>query len=309
MVDRKSFGLKNENACIFGRKYKDQYMAYQDDYRRQFGVFPELDKKNKPFTALWDDPYNVYVALKKRGFYGAWFWHDYHGRFNKKLMMIYHTYKNEWSFINSINYSYRTLLDEIPGMDPQEQIVNDLGYRKDEQGNYYEGTWSNGTLVYGLMYLANQNLFCVGSFTSDSAPEFQGVCAKIDLNKRNDGNVTTSIGTFRMKDGLLSLYRSTAFIMVAKIKQSDLKSVTATIGNYDGGYAEGRFYSKTLGGDIRIGWALYKDGEVKREGGGFFDMALHTLLGLYMMPYFMLKFTYGIPFWLIYKAIQKSNWN
>ena len=309
-VNGRSFGLKNENACIFGRKNKDQYMIYQNNYREQYGVFPELDLKNNPFSALWDDAYLLYTGLKARGFYGAWFWHDDHGHFNKRLKTMYHTYKREWSFLGSINLSYRTLFEEVPAMPPQERIIDSLGYRKDEDGNYYEGTWDNGELIYGLMYLAKQNIFCVGRFRNGMVREFHGVTINLGVNQKKTGNVTTSIGIFKADGDELTLYRDLSLTVVASCKNGDMKSIDATVGKYDGGYETGRFYTKSVysNDDIKIGWDRYKDGEVVKSSGGIFDILLHFVLGMYMTAYFMMKFTYGLLIWPIYRAIQKKNW-
>ena len=51
-VSGKDFGMKSKNDCIVNQRNKDKYKAYQSDYREQYGVYPELDIKNKPFYKI-----------------------------------------------------------------------------------------------------------------------------------------------------------------------------------------------------------------------------------------------------------------
>ena len=134
-------------------------MEYQNNYREIYGVYPELDRIHNPYTARWDDVYKACCFLRKSGFYGALYYHDLHNRYRRRLKRIYENYSKEWFFLISIDLEHRTIMSDIQSMSPTKNIVNDLGYCKAENGNYYEGTWANNSFVYGLVYLAEQNVF------------------------------------------------------------------------------------------------------------------------------------------------------
>lgn len=311
-VTCRDFGLKNPEHHIVSQKYKDKYLTYQDDYRKQYGIFPELDIQNRPFTALWDEVYDAYKLLKKRGFYGAWYYHDYHGRFNSKFTQLYHAYKKEWSFLNTVGLNNRTFLIDIADMEPQEYIRNNLGYRKDKNGNYYEGTWENGKLIYGLVYLSQTNTVLVGEIHYNAKTECHGVswCFSDQIKNcsaNTDQKVRTVLGISAVEENRSYLYQSTGFFMDGVIKNGNFLGFDAYIGNYDEGYENGRFYNKEVSDEIRITWAKFKDGGIVSNANGF-HIFLHLILALYMIPYYIMKFTYFLPFYLIYKAVQKSNW-
>ena len=309
-ANRKDFGLDSERACVVGLKNKDKYMSYQDEYREKFGVFPELDKINNPFCAPWSDVYEVYKSLQKRGFYGAWCYHDLHGYFNKRLRGIYEEYRNEWSFLISVDYSYRSYFDDIQQMSPQKSIVNNLGFVKDENGNYLEGTWVDDKLIYGLVYVAETNSVFVGRFDKD------GLAYGVEMTKvetKNDLKVETVIGTYKSNKDCFQLYDSICLnietvVKKRKDKTGEIETVTAVIGKYVQGYAEGRFYLKEISNDIRIRWDKYKDGEIKSSMKLGINMIPRIYIAILMMMYFMLKFTYGWLIFPIYRSIQKKNW-
>ena len=81
---QKEFGLSNTNACIRGEKYLDKYREYRDDYKSDYGVYPEFDIINNPFTACDAFVYEELCNCRRRGFIGAWYYHDLHGKFNKR---------------------------------------------------------------------------------------------------------------------------------------------------------------------------------------------------------------------------------
>jgi len=312
-VGLKDFGLKNENACLEGRKYKDKYAEYQKRYRSEYGVFPELDRKNNPFTALYDDVYYACKNLRRRGFYGALFYHDIHGFFNKRLKRIYNTYKKEWSFMIGTVANIRDTFFRFVNSAPGDYITNDLGFRIDENDNYYEGTWSDGKLVYGLIFFQKAKTFFVGEISygdrTGSLPEYIGVLYSFNNNiHKKTLDTRMQIGKFFEKNGEIIPYAETVLTFDTSSKNDVMKHMEATVGNYEDGYEIGKFYFKNFSdGDPSIGSEIYKADGRKRERS-FIYWGLHFVLGLYMFVYYVMKFTYILPFFLIYKLIQKKNW-
>lgn len=309
-VSRKDFDLKSERACVFGRKNKDKYMAYQDEYRARFGVFPELDKINNPFIAPWSDAYELYKGLQKRGFDGAWFYHDLHGFFNKRLKKMYNEYQPEWSFMMSIDIEYRNLVEEIAALSPGDRIVNGLGSRKEQNGNYYEGTWINGALVYGLLYFAESGALVVGSISDGNI--IRGACLIKEATK-NQAECRLLMGIFKETANFCRLYDSSCLSIniTKKVRNGEAigdGEIEATVGQFEDGYEQGRFYQKSFSDNIRIGWGDYKDGEIKRSFKLGFNVIPRLYIAIVMMPYFMIKYTYGLLIFPIYRAIQKKNW-
>ena len=49
---RRELGITAENEYIESKRKIDAYIAYQNEYKQKYGVFPELDKKNKPVTTF-----------------------------------------------------------------------------------------------------------------------------------------------------------------------------------------------------------------------------------------------------------------
>ena len=156
-------------------------------------------------------------------------------------------------------------MHDIPQMSPTEHIVDNLGYRKDENGNYYEGTWQNGVLIYGFVYLAEQNVFFVGSFDESGFSDCCGVQADLGDANRTKRQITTTVGKFRVKNGTMSLYDSACLINYANvdIQKNELISLDSYVGQYVEGYAEGTFLNKELSDEIRIRWDKYRSGEIR----------------------------------------------
>ncbi len=309
MVSKKTFGLNSENECITGLKNKEKYMEYQDGYRNQYGVYPELDRINNPFTARWDDLYNMMCAYRKSGVDGALFYHDLHARFRKHLKKIYASHGNEWSFLLTLSLEHRSTLVDIPQLKPGEKIVNNLGYRVDEEGNYFEGTWKNGTLIYGLVYLSNSNIFYVGSFDESGRSDCQGVAINLGKENKNKRQISTVASTFRLKNGTLTPFNSNCLITQANIKNETFESIDMHAGQYIDGYAEGLFINKEISDNIRVGWEKYKNGEVKSSLSSW-EMILRMIMALYMLMWYMIKYSYGLLFLILplYYHFRKKNW-
>lgn len=294
-VSEKDFGMKSKNDCLVNQRNKDKYKAYQSDYREQYGVYPELDIKNSPFFAIWNDCYNEYTQYKKSGFLNSWIYHDLRGQFNKKLKKLYHTYKKEWSFLISIDAE--ATVKKILTLPIEEKIVDGLGYKKEENGDYYEGTWSDGKLVYGLFYNSAQGVIFVGKIsTNASVKEYHGVIC---------GDKVLNVGISFKKEDTLIPYKGISFTAAA-----NNGTEFAIIGSYEEGYAHGKFYSKYFYRDgIKFVYERYKDGESTYTSGSAFGF-WHFILAITnpVMIYFIIKFTYGLPIYLIYRAHQKRNW-
>ena len=308
-VNGSNFGLKGERACISGMKNKELYMKYQNDYREKYGVYPELDCIHNPYTARWNEVYQLCCSLRKAGVDGALFYHDLHNRYRRRLSRIYENYSKEWSFLISIDLEYRTTMNDIPSMSPIRNIVDNLGYCKSENGNYYEGTWQNGSLVYGLVYLAKQNVFFVGSFDESGCSDCCGVVVDLGKSINKKHQVTTMVGKFRIKNDQLSFYNSDCLINKVTIKNNDLSSVDSYLGQYVDGYAEGIFINKEISDNIRIRWDKYKDGEVKSSMSAI-EVIPRTLMMMYILVWFLVKYVYGMGLFITpaYYILRKKNW-
>ena len=308
-INGKTFGLKNERACIEGKSKKEKYMEYQNEYRAEYGVFPELDCIHKPFTARWDDVYNLCCMLRKPGVGGALYYHDLHSRYRSRLKKIYEAYSREWAFLLSIDPDNRTTLIDIAQMNPDERIVNNLGYRKDENGNYYEGTWENGHLVYGLVYLAEYDLYFVGSYDESGSTNCSGVALNYGQPDKKKRDIQTMVGNFRVKNGAFCLYDSWGMINVAHCKHDEVVSIDSQIGLFENGYAEKTFIEKEWSDDVRISWTKYRDGDVKASMSGLENIP-RTLMMFYMLVWYLVKYVHGCMFFItpLYYIIRKKNW-
>lgn len=309
VVNEKSFGLKGARACISGLRNKEKYMEYQDSYREEYGVYPELDRIHNPFIAKFDDVYSICCELRKSGVWGALLYHDLHNRYRRKLKHIYENYSREWSFLITIDLSYRKTMVEIPQMLQGEHIVNGLGYRKDEQGNYYEGTWQDGRFVYGLVYLADQDVYFVGSFDESGQSECRGVAADLGEEKKNKRTVQTLAGVFKLKNGDLSLYNDIFLNNLANIKNDEFVSMDSYVGRYEDGYIEGTVINKEISDEIRIRWDKYKDGE-KTSGSAGWEMMPRILMMFYVAIWYLFKFVHCSAFLItpLYYYFRRKNW-
>lgn len=311
-VSRKDFGIKDPDHCMNSQKCKDKYNEYQQDYRAEFGVYPELDKINNPLTVLWSEPYDTYRAIMKRGFWGELFYHDVHARVNKRVKKFYHAYKKEWSFTVSLDMSRSTYFSDVKSLTPMEKIENGLGIRVDENGNYYEGTWKNGVLTYGFIYFSEQDTYFVGSIeeNNDGITVYDGVVINISVTnkKKNITEITYGFGNFFVKKGEIRAYRGEIMCTNLTAKDNDIASFECEIGPFDDGYQNGKFIGKQFTNDnISVFINQYKDGELTHSAGCVF-MILHFFLGFYMFAYFLYKYIVFWPIVLIYRSFQKKNW-
>ena len=308
-VNDSSFGLNNSRACISGMRNKEKYMEYQNDYKKTYGVYPELDRIHNPYTARWDDIYQLCCFLRKPGIYGALYYHDLHNRYRRRLKRIYEKYSREWSFITSINLEYRNTLNDIKNVSMSKNISDNLGSCKTENGNYYEGTWKNDSLIYGLVYLAEQNIFYVGSFDESGRSDCCGVVVDLGEDNSKKRQVTTMVGSFRFKNGQLAPYNSECLVNNANIKNNELSSIDSFIGEYVDGYAEGTFINKEISDEVRIRWDKYRDGEVKSSMSSI-EVLPRTLMMFYTLIWYLVKYVYGMVLFItpLYYILRKKNW-
>ena len=308
-VNNATFGLKGKRACISGKRKKEQYMEYQDQYRAMYGVYPELDRIHNPFTARWDEIYDCFCALRKSGVDGALYYHDLHNRYRRRIRYIYEHYSWEWSFLISIGLDHRTILRDIPNMDPVKNIVNNLGYYKAENGNYYEGTWQNGCLVYGLVYLAEQDVFFAGSFDESGRSDCRGVTVDFGDMTKKQRQITIVAGNFRVKNGSMSLYDSKYLCSITNIKNDELTSIDTYVGEYVEGYEEGTTINKEVSDNIRIRWDKYKEGEIKSSQSSI-EVLPRTLMMFYMLVWYLFKYVHLSVFFItpLYYILRKKNW-
>lgn len=198
-LDKGNDVLKDARSC-------HKYEAYQQMYKKVCGVMPELDKIHNPVCAIIRD--NVFMPddiQKNRdksvgssilgvmknavnsgvelasghvggalagmgnaviegasGSVGTEHYWEFKRAFNDAI----EKYKYEYSLLCSYDLSF------INGLDVGEYFPKDnLGYRKTEDGTYYEGTWQNGELLYGLMRASNGSFVFVGSFDGGCTPD------------------------------------------------------------------------------------------------------------------------------------------
>ena len=306
---RKDFGIAGPNDCMQSEKCKDKYLEYQKQYREEIGVYPELDKKNNPLTALWDETYIVYRDIMKRGFWGDLCYHDVHALINKRVKQSYHKYKKEWSFMISIGLDRSDFVTSISEMEPTENINNDLGVRVDENGNYYEGTWENGALKYGFIYFKSCDMYFVGSINKNRSNEttYDGMRFCVRNIKAKNSEFYHSFGTFFFKKDELIPFEGLNMQIVDTIGNELIERV-CTVGHYDCGYAHGLFRGKIITANNRqIFVSKYKDGALKRSAGNLF-MVLHFFLMFYVFFYFLYKYFVFWPFVALYRYSQKRNW-
>lgn len=304
-ADRRDFGLSSESAYIEGDRFKDKYATYQYNYQQQYGVLPEFDLVNRPFTAMADDVYYFYKNLRKRGFYGAWFYHDVHGFLNQKLKKLYNQYKKEWAFIFGFAPAIVEEINNRIYSGVEEKIENGLGYRVMD-GIYYEGTWKNEKLIYGLMY--NHDVFFVGTFDYDAYDHtlFHGVELDVTQNKKEE-LMEITCGTLYMRNNSLVPYEGEAVY----VRGSTKDGISMNVCQYEEGYEHGKFYGKEMNpSGCRVSCAIMKDGDVKRtQGNNCLFQIIRILVSLeIMLGYYICKFTYGLPIYLIYRWHQKKNW-
>ena len=107
-----------------------------------------------------------------------------------------------------------------------------------------------------------------------------------------------------ISENYFGLYSDLCFI----ISEDKHDEYELYIGPYENKYENGTFYAKFLTSDgIKVSRIRYVDGE-KRGGLSCLEICVRSLLLFwYSFIAYMMIFTYGLPFFLIYKHIQKKK--
>lgn len=180
------FEVTEKDAILRKETRQDEYRRYRAKYKAARGVFPELDRINNPVVAICTDeafwPQDAAKgALKSIGkMYGSAMKGAFklgfalmgagggsegasdlieglgHGIGQNPELLLEFTRRFK-SIVEPHKYIYGLAcnpdcLPDIDNLYPRERIVDNLGYRFDEEnGIYYEGTWQDGELVYGMI--------------------------------------------------------------------------------------------------------------------------------------------------------------
>ena len=275
------FQLPNGNDILKDSRSHEEYEKYQRDYKTVMGVFPELDKKNFPVCAVPSkkvllpvDLKNSIKANKTKGmlqlFGGAALAALEIGTVNQDnvasamscingahlipifetdLEIAIHKFKYAYSLMFALNF------EAIDEMKPCEYFSeHSLGFKKSEDGRYYEGTWENGELLYGLTYIPGTGAF-IGTYADNQEPD-EGVMF--------DGT-NYQIGLF--KDGELDCLHGVE-ITVNVHDDDDDYAYIVEVGGFEKGRRNGLIlqYSQTKTGQVYINEGKFNYGdEVKQS--------------------------------------------
>ena len=190
------FELAEKDAILRKEARQDEYRRYRAKYKAARGVFPELDRINNPVVAVClDEAYwpqdAAKGALKSIGkMYGSAMKGAFKLGFalmgagggvdgaNDLIESVGHGMGQNPELLMEFTRRFKKIVEPhkfiyglacsncIPDLDnlyPRERIVDNLGYRYDEEnGIYCEGTWQNGELVYGIIYPRSMNMLFMG---------------------------------------------------------------------------------------------------------------------------------------------------
>ena len=214
------FKLPNGSDMIRDARSEKNYFEYRAEYKRVCGVMPELDKVNNPncavlcnYVFLPEDIKNAKKQGRKKvagesfdilmssnttdvickainlatNFVG----HELFPEFERAFDTAVSKYKYAYSLLLSHSLDY---IKELP---VGSYISSDnLGYRKTNEGDYFEGTWQDNEFLYGLCVPANESFAFIGTFGADGQPEegvmYDGSCS-MGLFKNNQLNCAHGI--------------------------------------------------------------------------------------------------------------------
>ena len=197
------YKLPSSGETLRDAREVHNYEVFRNEYKKATGVMPELDKINNPNCGIIADrmflPENV-KADKKKGAKGAR--KDIAGGVfdavtNQSMLgaaadligagisaasknigfELYPDFEQAFqTAVKKYKYAYSLLcsysLDFIDSLPAKSSFpMNNLGWMKDENGNYFEGTWQDGRLLYGLMRKGNGSFVFVGTFDANDEPE------------------------------------------------------------------------------------------------------------------------------------------
>lgn len=229
-----------ETDILSTKRDQHNYEMYQQQYKKTFGVYPELDKLNDPICALMAYEDHVFLPSKldkvvkesKRKGKNAVFKSvgnivsgaagigsvfdtsdishvasfsgtEHYTAFRSEFEDAIKKYKYAYSLILNLDFSYATNMGDC-------ELINDgLGYKKIGD-RYYEGTWENGLCTYGMMWITDIKYAFIGSFDENMLPD-EGVAMIIGKNGYEleaglftlvDFNKTENVGTLTARHGL-----------------------------------------------------------------------------------------------------------
>ncbi len=229
-----------ETDILSTKRDQHNYELYQQQYKKTFGVYPELDKLNDPICALmaYDDHVFLPSKLDKvvqeskrkgRGAIGAAIGNfalnvagvgsvfddsnmanvaslsgtEYYNAFRSEFEDAIRKYKYAYSLILNLDFSYASNMQDC-------EFINDgLGYKKLDN-RYYEGTWENGQCTYGLLWASDIKYAFIGTFDENMLPD-EGVAMILERSGYEleaglftlvDFNKSENIGTLTSLHGL-----------------------------------------------------------------------------------------------------------
>ena len=217
------FEAAEKNELIVSESRQMEYLAYRAQYRKQFGVLPELDKIHHPVTAVpmnnvfW--PTQSTAALSKNmlksfgslcggalklgggllspgsGILTEGF-QDVHAAISDSSVLNPEL-KAEFTrrfkaLIEPVQAAYGLLFDDdlLPDLTALEEgmhVTDGLGYCWNGE-TYLEGTWRGNDLIYGLAYFPDGRIF-IGDLSGD---DWYGVTIKdrtIDVGSCDDNGL------------------------------------------------------------------------------------------------------------------------
>lgn len=293
---RHNFKL-DKYGFLSGKAQKENYYHYQNEYFNLYGVRPELDLIRNPYYAISSEVDDFYQGGWKKTAIDALQNPDICNRFKKKFVRILEKYEKEFSFLTTRGFiNFKT---EIENMEVGTKISEEVGYLKDADGNYYEGTWKNNRLQYGLMYSVQSGVLFIGTFFNDSYSRFDGVAAFLS----EDGELRIAFGTQNIYENVSRLDADEAMVATMDLKTE--KGIIV-IGKYINGYEEGKMIAKNMeSGEVDS--LNYQDGEIKTAPVlCALGAVLRWFLGWYMLLFYMMYYVYFFIF-LIHLGVKKSK--
>ena len=280
-----NFELPNGNYLLSDDRSIKNYNLYREEYKVTYGVMPELDKINNPICAI--DTTSVFLPEdfkkdqaqsigKKAKNYLKNGWDigselmrgDFGGVMNgvlgslssthstehiREFISLYSKIIPEYQFAYSLLRTYDlSFIKDLPVGNYYSK--ENLGYSKSSNGTYYEGTWQDGILTYGLMYPGDASYVYVGKFDKYRNP-VDGVLF--------DG--VFNIGTLKK----LELNCDQGIKIFNEFTMGDMSfDYKVEVGGFKDGYKNGTviIYLKLSDGRVDISKTDFVDGEEVKSG-------------------------------------------
>ena len=236
-ADVPHFELDKGNDILKDARSRHNYEVYQSQYKKVCGVMPELDKIHNPVCAVIND--NVFMAedlqKNKDKNMGSTIWNVVKGgaatgaeiatgHIGGALVAMgetfvagisgshgtehYHEFKKAFTEgIEKYKYAYSLMCSYDLGFIKQLPVgeffpMDNLGYKKTEDGAYYEGTWQDDELLYGLMCASDGSFVFIGTFDDEQNPDEgimfdgsykMGLFKNYELNCLHGVEITTNV--------------------------------------------------------------------------------------------------------------------